>query len=180
MSEISEINMPTVIHVLGVSGISGKKTMAYLFRIFRTFSSSFICAHAPEVPHSFRSFARAPGLFFFRMFRIAFGIIISVICLGTRAAFFRIFRTLPAHVSHLAYLFQIFRTFSSSFICAHAPKVPHFFRTFTRAPGMFFFRIFRTLPGHIYFGYLGHSAAHLFAHIPLVLRKLCIFFRTFT
>ena len=80
--------------------------LTYLFRIFRTFSSSFICAHALEVPHLFRTFARAPGMFFFR-----------------------IFRTLPRHVLQVAYLFRILRTFSSSFISAHAPEVPHFFTT---------------------------------------------------
>ena len=33
---------------------------------------------------------------------------------------------------------------------------------------------------YIYFGYFGHSAAHLFVHILLMLRKFRIFFRTFT
>ena len=62
---------------------------------------------------------------------------------STRAVFFRIFWTLPGCVLQLAYLFQIFRTFGSSFICApspDAPEVPHFFRAFVQALGMFFFR----------------------------------------
>ena len=84
--------------------------------------------------------------------------------------FFQMFRTLPGHVLQFANLFWIFQTFSSSFIFAHAPEVPHFFRTFARAPGMFFFgyswhsqdMYYRW---HIYFRYFRHSAAHLFVHM---------------
>ena len=65
----------------------------------------------------------------------------------------------------------------------HAPEVPHVFRTFTQAPGLFF----SGYCGHsqdmcyiwyIYFEYFGHSAAHLFVHILLMLRKFHMFFRT--
>ena len=65
----------------------------------------------------------------------------------------------------------------------HALEVPHFFRTFTRAPGLFF----SGYSGHsqdmyyiwyIYFEYFGHSAAYLFVHILLMLRKFRMFFRT--
>ena len=93
--------------------------------------------------------------------------------------FFRIFRTLPGHVLQLAYLFQIFRTFSSSSIFAHAPEGPHFFRAFARAPGMFFFRIFRTLPKemyyiwHIYFGHFRHLASKFIcAHLANAMEVL--------
>ena len=63
----------------------------------------------------------------------------------------------------------------------HAPDVPHFFRTFTRAPGLFSFGYSRHSQDmhyiwYIYFGYFGHSAAHLFVHILLILRKFRIFF----
>ena len=51
--------------------------------------NSFICAHAPEVPYSFHTFAWAPGLFFLRTLW-----------------------TLPGHVLQLAYLFRMFWTFS--------------------------------------------------------------------
>ena len=126
MSEISEINMPLLFFRIFRTLPGHVLQLAYLFRIFRTFSSSFICAHAPEVPHFFKTFARAPGMFFFR-----------------------IFRTLRGHVLQLAYLFRIFQIFSSSSIFAHAPEGPHFFMAFAQAPGMFFFRIFRTLPRHV-------------------------------
>ena len=42
------------------------------------------------------------------------------IYLNTSFFFLQIFWTLTGHVLHLAYLFQIFQTFSSSFICAHS------------------------------------------------------------
>ena len=69
-----------------------------LFQIFRTFRSSFICAHSPDAPEVLHLF--------------------QDIYLSTGAVFFRIFRTLPGHVLHLTYLFRIFRTLSTSFICA--------------------------------------------------------------
>ena len=128
--------------------------LAYLFRVFQTFSSSFMCAHAPEVPHFFRRFTRALWLFFFR-----------------------IFRTHSGHALHLTYLFQIFRTFSIWFLCAHAPEVPHFLRTFTWALGLFVFGYSGHSQDmyyiwHIYFRYFGHSASDLFVHM---LRKFRIF-----
>ena len=46
---------------------------------------------------------------------------------------------------HFTYLFQIFWTFSNSFICAHSaepPEISHFSRTFTQAPRLIFFRYF--------------------------------------
>ena len=48
--------------------------------------------------------------------------------------------TLPRHVYIWHISFQIFQTFSASFICAHSadsPEVPHFSRTITWAPGLF-------------------------------------------
>ena len=48
---------------------------------------------------------------------------------GSSAFFQDIFLPLPRHVLQVAYLFRILRTFSSSFIHAHAPEVPHFFTT---------------------------------------------------
>ena len=101
----------------------------------------------------------------------------QVICLGTRAVFFRIFWTLPGHGLQFANLFRTFRTCSSWFISAHAPEVPHFFRTFAQAPGLFSFRYSGHSQEvyyiwHNYFGYFRHSAAHLFVHM---LWKFCIF-----
>ena len=123
MSEISEINMPTVIHVLGVSGISEKKNNGiFISDISDIQQLIYLCTCSES------------SVFF------------QDICLSTRVVFFfRIFRTLPGHVLQLAYLFQIFRTFSIWFICAHAPEVLHFLRTFTWAPGL------------IIFGYSAHS-----------------------
>ena len=65
----------------------------------------------------------------------------------------------------------------------HAPEFSHFFRTFTRAAGLFFSGYSRHSQDmyyiwYIYFGYFRHSAAHLFVHILLMLQKFCIFFRT--
>ena len=96
--------------------------MTCLFQIFRTFRSSFICAHFPdalEIPHFFQN--------------------ISPI---TRTVFFRIFRTLSGHALHLVYLFWIFRTFSSSFIFAHSPDAPevlHVFQDIYPSTGAIFF-----------------------------------------
>ena len=154
--------------------------LAYLFRVFRTFSSSFMCAHALEVPHFFRTFTRALWLFFFSdipdTLRTCITVDIFILntsdtqhliylcrCSGssaffhiiypsTRDVFFRIFQTLSGHVSHFAYLFRIFRTFSSSFICGHTPPVPHFFRTLARGPGLFFSNILDTVRTCITFG----------------------------
>ena len=154
----------------GYFGHSAADLFLHMLWKFRTFSE-----HLPEHQDCFLS-----GIPDTPRKCITLGIIISVICLGTRAAFFRIFRTLPGHVLNLAYLFQIFRTFSSSFIFVHALKVPHFFRTFTRAPGLFYFGYCghsqdMYYSWHIYFGYFGHSAAHLFVHLLLMLRKFRIF-----
>ena len=89
--------------------------------------------------------------------------------------FFQIFWTLPGHVLHLTCLFQIFRTFSSSFICAHfpdAPEIPHFFQNISPSTRtVFFFRY----SGHcqdmyyiwyIYFGYFRFSSSFICAHSP--------------
>ena len=65
---------------------------------------------------------------------------------------FEIFRTLPEHVLHVVYLFQILRTMSNPFICAHSPdalEVPHFFQDIDLSTGAVFFWIFWTLPGHV-------------------------------
>ena len=170
--------------------------------------------HAPEVPHVFRTLPEHQGCFLLDIpdtlrTCITFGIFISDIsdiqhliylctfswCSGSsaflfghlpehRGYFLRILRTLPGHVLHLAYLFRIFRTLSTSFICVCSGSSAYF-RTFTRAPGLFF----SGYSGHsqdmyyiwyIYFEYFGHSAAYLFVHSLLMLRTVRIFFRTFT
>ena len=97
--------------------------LAYWFQIFQTFNASFICAHsadAPEVPHFFRTFAQAPGLFFSDIW------------------------TLPGHVLHLAYLFWIFQTLSTSFICACSRSSTFFQEIYSSTRAVFF-------------GYSGHS-----------------------
>ena len=141
--------------------------LAYLFRILQTFSSSFICAPSPdalEVLHFFRTFVQALGMFFFGysghsqdIFILDISFSSSFICAHPAGApevphffsghlpelqvcFFWIFRTLPGHVLHLTCLFQIFQTFSTSFICAHSLEGPHFCRRYAQAQGLLFSR----------------------------------------
>ena len=140
--------------------------LRYFFQIFWTLSSSFMCAHSPDaldilhcfLPEHQRCFfsdildaPRTCGIFDIFILDILY--IQQLICLCTfswcskSSAFFQ--DIYLGHVLHLTYLFRIFRTFrssfrtfSSSFICAHsadAPEVLHvFFRIFTRVPGLFY------------------------------------------
>ena len=99
-------------------------------------------------------------------------------CPSTRVLFFRIFRTLRRPVLHLTYLFHIFRIFSTSLICACSGSSAFFQDIYLSTRAVFF-----GYSGHskdmdriwyINFEYFGHSAAHLFVHILLVLRKFRI------
>ena len=65
-----------------------------------------------------------------------------------RCCFCRIFRTLPGHVLHLAYLFRIFRTLSTSFICACSRSSTFFSGHIPEHQGCFF-QPFHTVPAHV-------------------------------
>ena len=95
------------------------------FGHFRHLAPQFICAHMADahVLHLSRIFTQA-GCFF----------LLDI-------------SDTPETCIHLAYLFQIFQTFSTLFIFAHsadAPEVLHFSRIFTWAPGLFFSDILDT------------------------------------
>ena len=132
--------------------------------MFQTFNASFICARpadAPEVPHFFQD-----------------------VCLSTKVVFFRIFR----HSKDMYYIWHIYFGYfghSAPHLFVHALEVPHFFRTFTRAPELFFFQISWTLLGHLlHLKYLCQvfqtfSTSFLCAHSADALEVLH-FFRTFT
>ena len=77
---------------------------------------------------------------------------------------FQRFQTLPGHLLHVVYLFQILRTISIPFSCAHspdAPEVPHCFQDIdlsTRAVSFGYSGHSQDMyySWHIYFGYLRH------------------------
>ena len=74
-----------------------------------------------------------------------------------QSCLFQIFQTIPQHVLHLAFWFQIFWTLDASFLCAHsadAPEVLHFFQDIYLSTRAFFVDILDTPRICITFGIL--------------------------